>query len=101
MILWLAKVEAVRARLDLLSTDAFILWQMLSPKAIARPTTAEMVKSLNSELYRRSHRPQVKKKTSDCVAGERERGGSQKSIDYGSTIEENESIEWVLRSPVQ
>ena len=92
MMSWLAKVEAARAQLELSNTDAFILWEMLSPKAIARPTAAEMVKSLNSELYRRSHRPQVKKKTSDRVAGERERGGSEKSIDHSSTTEENESM---------
>jgi serine/threonine protein kinase len=92
MMSWLAKVEAARAQLELSSTEAFILWEILSPKATARPTATEMVKSLNSELYRRSHRPQVKKKTSDRVAGERERGESQKLIDHGSTTEENESI---------
>jgi hypothetical protein len=101
MMSWLAKVEAARAQLELSSTEAFILWEMLSPKATARLTATEMVKSLNSELYRRSHRPQAKKKTSDHVAGKREREGSQKSIDHGSTTEENESIEWVLRSPAQ
>ena len=98
---WLAKVEAAKAQLELSSTDAFILWQILSPKAIARLTATEIVKSLNSELYKRSYRPQVKKKTSNRVAGERKRRGSQKSINHGSTIKENESIEWVLRSPRQ
>jgi hypothetical protein len=100
MVSWLAKVEAARARLELSSTDAFIIWDMLSPKGIARPTAAELVKRLNSELYRRDCRPQVKEKISDRVTGGRERGGSQKSIDHGSTTEENESIEWVPSSPV-
>jgi len=42
----------------------------------------------------------VKEKISDHVIGGGERGGSQKLIDHGSTIEENESIEWVPSSPV-
>ncbi|KAH8797033.1 kinase-like domain-containing protein [Hyaloscypha sp. PMI_1271] len=41
----------------------------------------------------------AKEKISDRVASEGERA-SQKSIDHSSTTEENESIEWVLRSPV-
>jgi hypothetical protein len=100
MVLWLAKVEAARARLELSSPDAFIIWDMLSPKGIARPTAAELVKRLKSELYRRNYRPQVKEKISDRVTGGGERGESQKSVDHGSTTEENESIEWVPRSPV-
>jgi hypothetical protein len=47
---------------------------------------------------KRLHRK--KEKISDRVTGGRERGGSQKSIDHGSTTEENESIEWVPSSPV-
>jgi hypothetical protein len=34
------------------------------------------------------------------VKGGGEIGGLQKSINHGSTTEENESIEWVPRSPV-
>jgi serine/threonine protein kinase len=94
----LAKVAAARAQLEL-STEAFIIRDMLSLKGVDRPTAAELVKRLNDELHRRNHRPQVKEKISDRVASEGERA-SQKSIDHSSTTEENESIEWVLRSPV-
>jgi hypothetical protein len=41
------------------------------------------------------------KEKSDRVVGGGDRGGSPKSIDRRSTPEENESIEWVPRSPVQ
>ena len=97
----LAKIEAARTRLDLSSTGASILWDMLSPKVMARPTATEVVNRLKSELYTRNRRPQVKKKSADRVVGKRDRGGSQKSIDHGSTTEENESIEWVPISPRQ
>jgi hypothetical protein len=95
----LTKYEAANTQLDLSSTEAFTIRDMLSPRTTIRPTATELVKRLNSELYRRNHRPQVKEKISDRVTGGGERGGSQKSIDYGSTTEENESIEWVPRSP--
>jgi hypothetical protein len=99
MTAWLAKVETARARLELSSTEAFIILDMLSPKLIARPTAAEMVKRLNSEQHTRSYRPQLKEKTGVRVADEKERGSSQKSVDHGSTTEENESFEWVPRTP--
>ena len=69
---WLAEVEAARTQLEL-STEAFIIRDMLSLKGVDRPTTAELVKRLSDELYRRNHRPQVKQKISDRAA--RERGG--------------------------
>jgi serine/threonine protein kinase len=93
MASWLTKCEAAKAQLDLSSTEAFTIRGMLSPRTTIRPTAAELVKRLNSELYRRNHRPQVKEKISDRVTGGGERGGLQKSIDHGSTTEENESIE--------
>ncbi|CAM6005538.1 unnamed protein product [Sphagnum balticum] len=101
MASWLAKVEAAKVQLEPSRTEAFIIRDMLSPRTTIRPTAAELVKRLNDELYRRNHRPQVKEKTADRVAGREKKGESQKSIDYGSTTEENESIEWVPRSPGQ
>ena len=101
MTSWLTKLEAVRAQLDRSSTEAFTIWDMSSPRRTVRPTAAELVKRLNDELCRRNHRPQVKEKVSDYVTAKGERGGTQKSIDHGSTTEENESIEWVPRTPGQ
>ena len=95
------KIEAIRARLDLSTSDAFILLDILNQTVMARPTATELVNRVNSELYRRSLRPQIKKKSGYRVVGKRERGGSQKSIAHGSTTEENESIEWVPISPRQ
>jgi hypothetical protein len=68
IVSWFTKVEAA-ARLELSSSDAFIIWDMLSPKGIARPTATELVKRLRSELYRRNYRPQAKEEISDRVTG--------------------------------
>lgn len=100
MASWLPKVEAAKAQLGL-STEAFIIQDMLNPREAHRPTAAELVKRLKDELYRRTYHPQVKEKIGDHEAGKGEREESQKSIDHGSTTEEIESIEWVPRSPGQ
>ena len=47
---WLTKCEAARAQLDLSSTEAFTIRDMLNPRTTIRPTAAELVKRLNSEL---------------------------------------------------
>jgi serine/threonine protein kinase len=87
MASWLREVEAARAQLEL-STEGFIIRDMLSPKV--RATTAELVNRLKDELYKRKHRPQLKEKISDRVACGPEKEESQKSIDHGFTTEEIE-----------
>lgn len=59
MASWLAKCEAARTQLELSSTEAFTVRDMLNPRTIIRPTSAELVKRLNDQRRSAHQEPPV------------------------------------------